>query len=167
MIRNVKARFDRNCSWAEHIARTDATHIEKWSWTKGIEVSKSARAQRWTKKVRLERTKESLRLNESGQLPNLVFSHEKPFQIEQFVNKQNDPVYLPKRSAENLHLRLPIRTQAPPIADGRPPLLFFDRGVKINAKYYGEKCFKDSIEALSRQTFWPQTMYIRTGLSTR
>ena len=53
----------------------------------------------------------------------------KPFQIEQFVNKQNHWVYLPKRSAENFHLLLGTRTQAPPMvmvwpavtADGRSP----------------------------------------------
>ena len=54
------------------------------------------------KKVRLERAKELLRLHESGQLANLVFSDEKPLQIEQFMNKQNESVYLAKRSAENL-----------------------------------------------------------------
>ena len=102
------------------------------------------------KKVRLERAKELLRLHESGQLPNLVFSDEKPFQIEQFVNKQNDRVYLPKRSAEKLQLRLATRTQAPPMvmvwaavtADGRSPLVFTDRGAKINAEYYRENVLK-------------------------
>ena len=50
------------------------------------------------KKVRLVRAKELLRLAKSGELPNLVFSDEKPFVIQQFVNKQNGRVYLPKRS---------------------------------------------------------------------
>ena len=80
----------------------------------------------------------------SGQLPNLVFSDEKSFKIDQFVNKQNDWIYLPKRLAENLHLRLAARTQVPPLvmvrdavtANGRSPLVFSDRGVKINAEYY-------------------------------
>ena len=66
-------------------------------------------------KVRPERVKELLRLHESGQLPNLVFSNEKPFQIEQFVNNEIDRVYLPKRSAENLHLQLATRIRAPPM----------------------------------------------------
>ena len=94
------------------------------------------------KKVRLVRAKELLRLAESGELPNLVFSDEKPFGIQQFVNKQNDSVYLPKRLAENLHLRLATRNQAPAMvmvwagitADGRSLPVFIDRGVKINAK---------------------------------
>ena len=89
-----------------------------------------------------------LGLADSGELPNLIFSDEKPFVIQQFVNKQNDRVYLPKRPAENLHLRLATRTQAPAImmvwavitADDRSPLVFIDRGVKINAEYYRKIC---------------------------
>ena len=45
-----------------------------------------------------------------------------------------------------MHLRLATRTQAPAMvmvsaaitADGRSPLVFIDRGVKINAEYYRE-----------------------------
>ena len=100
--------------------------------------------------VRPERAREILRLLESGQLPNLVFSGEKPFQIEQFVNKRNDRVNLPKRSAENLHLQLATRTQVPAMvtmwaavtADGRFPFVFIDRGVKIIAEYYRENVLK-------------------------
>ena len=88
-------------------------------------------------KVRLERAKELLRLHESGQLPILVFSDENTFQIEQFVNKQNDWVLLPKRSAENLYLQLATRIQASLMvmvwaavtADGCSPFVFIDRGV--------------------------------------
>ena len=49
---------------------------------------------------------EAFRLPQSGQLRNLVFFDVKPFQIERFVNKQNDLVYSPKRSVENLHQNL-------------------------------------------------------------
>ena len=63
------------------------------------------------KEVRLVRVKELLRFAQSGELPNLVSSDEKPYVIQQFVNKQNDRVDK-KRSAENMHLRLATRTQA-------------------------------------------------------
>ena len=102
------------------------------------------------KKVRVERAKKLLRRAESGELPNLVFSDEAPFTIEQFVNKQNDRVYLPERSFENLHLRTATRKQAPPMvmvwaaitADGRSPLVFLDRGVKINWAVYRRTVLK-------------------------
>lgn len=158
MIRKVKATIDRNprrsgrkMARELNISRERMQHILKNEL--GLKPLKFQKVQELTdaqKKVRLERAKELLRLHGSGQLPNLVFSDEKPFQIEQFVNKQNDRVYLPKRSAENLHLRLATRTQAPPTvmvwaavtADGRSPLVFIDRGVKINAEYYRENVLK-------------------------
>ena len=113
------------------------------------------------KKVRLERAKELLRLHESSQLPNLVFSDEKPFQIEQFVNKQNYRVYLPKRSAENLHLRLATRTQAPPMvmmwaavtAYSSSLLVFIGRRVKINAEYYWQNVLKTVLKPWADKYF--------------
>ena len=113
------------------------------------------------KKVKLERAKELLRLHEIGQLPNLVFSDEKPFQIKLLVNKQNYRVYLPKRTAENLHLRLATRTQAPAMvmvwaavtADGRPQLVFMDRGVKINAEYYRKNILKTVLKPWADKHF--------------
>ena len=74
--------------------------------------------------------------------------------IRQFVNKQNDRVYLPKRSAENLHLRLATRTQAPAMvlvwaarkADGRSPFVFIDRGVNINAEYYHKNMLESALK---------------------
>ena len=95
---------------------------------------------------RLKKAKEFLRLTENGELPNLVFSDEKTLVVQQFVNKQNYRVYLPKRSAENVHLRLATRTQAPammmvwaPITvDSRSPLAVIDRGSRIIAVYFRE-----------------------------
>ena len=83
-----------------------------------------------------------LRLAERGEQSNLVFSDEKTFVVQLFVNKQNIRVYLPKRSAENVHLRLATRTHAPAMmmmwaaitADGRSTLVFIDRGIRINAE---------------------------------
>ena len=108
----------------------------------GVKPLKIQRVQDLTeaqKKVRLIRAKDLLRLAESAELPNVVFSDEKPFVIQQLVN--NDRFYLPNGLAENLHRLLASRTQAPAmvmvwaaiIADGRSPLVFIDRGVKINA----------------------------------
>ena len=135
IIWKVKARLDRN----PNISTEDMQHILKNELgRKPLKFQKVQEPIERLKKVILERSKELLRLHESGLLPNLVFSDVKPFQIEQFENKQNDWVYLPKRSAENLHLGLATRTQAPPLvmvwvavnADGRSSLVFTDRGSK-------------------------------------
>ncbi|XP_026476402.1 uncharacterized protein LOC113382056 [Ctenocephalides felis] len=94
--------------------------------------------------VRLQRAKELLRRAESGKFPNIVFSDEKIFSIAQFVNSQNDRVYLTERSDKNMSHRLATRRQHPPqimvwaavTADGRSPIVFIVSGVKENAQYY-------------------------------
>ena len=98
---------------------------------------------------------------ENVELPNLVFCDEKPFVIQQFVNKQNDRVYLPKWSAVNLQLRLATGTQAPAMAimwaaitaDGRSPLVFIDRGVKIKAEYYRKNMLEGALTLWARKYF--------------
>lgn len=109
----------------------------------------------------MERAKELLRRAESGELPNLVFSDESPFTIEQYVNKQNDRVYLPKRSVENLHLRMATRKQAAPMVmvwaaittDGRTPLVFLDRGIRINATVYRETVLEAVLKPWANKHF--------------
>lgn len=54
------------------------------------------------KKTRLERARVLKALAASGDLPNIVFSDEKLFTIQQFVNKQNDRVWLAGKSTDNL-----------------------------------------------------------------
>lgn len=113
------------------------------------------------KQVRLKRAKELLRLAESGQFPNIVFSDEKIFQIEQFVNSQNDRVYLTDRSYENLSHRLATRRQHPPqimvwasvTADGRSPIVFIEPGVKVNAKYYQESILEVGLKPWANKHF--------------
>ncbi|XP_026470862.1 uncharacterized protein LOC113375129 [Ctenocephalides felis] len=88
--------------------------------------------------VRLQRAKEMLRRAESGKFSNIVFSDEKIFTTKQYVNSQNDRVYLTERSDKNLSHRLATRRQHPPqimvwpavTADGRPPNVFIEPGVK-------------------------------------
>ncbi|XP_033222833.1 uncharacterized protein LOC117176689 [Belonocnema kinseyi] len=104
--------------------------------------------------VRLERAKELLRLAESGQFPNIVFSDKKIFPIEQFVNSQNDRVYLTDCPYENLSHRLATRKQHPQQimvwaavkADGRSPIVFIEPGVMVNAKYYRESILEVALK---------------------
>lgn len=117
------------------------------------------------KKVRLERARELKRLHVRGAIPNIVFSDEKNFTIEQFVNKQNDRVWLTERSYENLNSRLATRRQAPAqvmvwaavTANFRGPLVFLDKGVKVNAAVYREKVLEGSLKPWARKTFGSDT----------
>ena len=95
-------------------------------------------------------------MHESGELPNLFFYDEKPFPIDQFVNKQNDRVYLPKRSAAIGHLNLSaadVMLWAAVTADGRSPLAFIDRGVKINYEYCRENVLKTVLKPWADKHF--------------
>ena len=113
------------------------------------------------KKVRLERAKELLRLHERGEFPNIVFSDEKNFPIEQFINSQNDRVYLTERTYENLSLRTATRSNFPSqvmvwaavTADGRGPIVFIEPGVKVNATYYRENVLEAALKPWARKHF--------------
>ncbi|CAG4939817.1 unnamed protein product [Parnassius apollo] len=96
---------------------------------------------------RLERSKELIR---SGELPNLVFSDEKTFCVEQFLNKQNDRVCLNGRISDHAdELQVTRRQGADQIMvwaavseKGRSPFVFLPMGrnqVKINQQIYRDK----------------------------
>ncbi|XP_072395165.1 uncharacterized protein [Diabrotica undecimpunctata] len=115
MVRKVKARLERNPRRSGNqmakelkISQRSMQRILK----KGIKVKpyKFQKAHNLTpkqKKVRLERTKELLRLRERGEFPNIVFSDEKNFLIAQFIDSQNDRVYLTERTYESLSYERP------------------------------------------------------------
>lgn len=113
------------------------------------------------KKVRLDRSKLLLRRAARGDFPNIVFSDEKNFPLEQYLNKQNDRVWLAERSSENLDHRTVGRNQHPPqvmvwaavTADGRSPITFIEPGVKVNATYYREKVLEAALKPWARKQF--------------
>lgn len=113
------------------------------------------------KKVRLDRSKLLLRRAARGDFPNIVFSDEKNFPMEQYLNKQNDRVWLAERSSENLDHRTVGRNQHPPqvmvwaavTANGRSPIVFIEPGVKVNATYYREKVLEAALKPWARKQF--------------
>lgn len=169
MVRKVKKRIERNprrsgrqMARELHISVERMQHILKNELkVKPYKFQKMQDLTDAQKKVRLDRAKELLRLADSGQLPNIVFSDEKNFLIEQFVNKQNDRVYLTKRSYENLDIRMATRSQAPPFvmvwaavtADGRSPLMFLDRGIKMNANVYRTSILEGALRPWATRHF--------------
>ena len=76
-----------------------------------------------------------------GTLPNLVFTDEKKFDIQQAVNQKNDRVWASSSTTEG---RIVTRRQNPPsamvwaavTATGRSPLLFIPTGMKLNSERY-------------------------------
>lgn len=117
------------------------------------------------KKVRLERCKALKTRYARMEIPNLVFSDEKIFTVQQVVNRQNHRVYLRDRSGDHAaHLQVG-RSQAPAsvmvwaavTADGRAPLVFLPEGVKVNASVYRERVLEASLKPWTRKHFRGET----------
>ncbi|KAF2906006.1 hypothetical protein ILUMI_00170, partial [Ignelater luminosus] len=146
MVRKVKKRLERNPrrsgnQMAKELNISQSSIRRILQNELQVKAYKKQKAHDLTpnqKKVRFERAKELLRLAASGEFPNIVFSDEKNFPIEQFVNTQNDRVYLTERTYENLKHRLVTRSNYPSqimvwaavTATGRSPLVFIEPGVK-------------------------------------
>jgi len=167
MIRKVKARIKRNPRQSAtkitkemHISDRSVRKIMKnHLHVKPYKIQKVHALNPTQMKVRLERAKELKRLHTSDEIPNIVFSDEKIFTIEQFVNKQNDWVWLTERSNENA--RLATRSHHPAqvmvwaavTADGRFPLVFLEPAVKINATNYREMVLEAALKSWARKHF--------------
>lgn len=116
------------------------------------------------RRKRLERARELIRLYDCDQLPNLVFSDEKTFCIEQYFNKQNDRVWLKGRSADHSdRLRVTRRQGADQIMvwaaiseKGCTPLVFLPMGrneVKINQQIYRDKVLRPGLIPWAKEKF--------------
>jgi inhibitor of nuclear factor kappa-B kinase subunit alpha len=118
------------------------------------------------KATRLTRAKALKVRHASGELDNLVFSDEKVFTIQQYVNKQNDRVWATSKSSINADNFRATHTQgaasvmvwAAITATGRTPLVFVPVGVKINAQEYRQRilegCLKPWADAHFRGRPW-------------
>ena len=94
----------------------------------------------------------------AGTLPNLVFSDEKKFDVQQHVNVQNDRIWLRKSEVKD---RVVTRRQgaksimvwAAVTADGKSPLLFVDEGVKLNQENYRTSILESALLPWARKHF--------------
>lgn len=110
MVRKVKKRIQRNPKQsAEKLARdlnVSASSVRRMLkidlQLKPYKIQKVQDLTPAQKKLRLDRARALKALAASGDLPNIVFSDEKIFTIQQVVNKQNDRVWLKGKSTNNL-----------------------------------------------------------------
>lgn len=113
------------------------------------------------KQERVKRAKALLKRAAEGRLENIVFTDEKLFTVAQFVNKQNDRVWLPERSRTHADVLTATRRQKPASVmvwagitrDGRTPLVFVPEGVKINQNTYRELVLQNVVESWARRHF--------------
>jgi transposase len=169
MIRKVKARISRNPRRSGrklardlHVSHKSIQQILKIDLQlKPYKIQKVQDLTPAQKAVRLERCKALKRLHEANDLKNLVFSDEKIFTVQQYVNKQNDRVWLEGKSNDNFDKRVALRKQAPAsvmvwaavTANGRSPLVFIDQGVKVNQEVYRQKVLIDGLIPWARKQF--------------
>ena len=86
-------------------------------------------------------------------LPNLIFSNEKLFTVEAAFNHRNDRVLSKSLQDIPSGLKKVRRTQNPALvmvwaaasSDGKSPLIFIPKGIKINKKVYIDKILKDGL----------------------
>ncbi|KAF2344382.1 hypothetical protein FHG87_024862 [Trinorchestia longiramus] len=92
-------------------------------------------------RIRAERSRHVRNEIAQGSLPNLVFTDEKKFDVQQVVNHQNDRVW---SSSSSVDSRIVTRRQnaqsvmvwAAVPTTGRSPLVFVHCGVKLNSERY-------------------------------
>ena len=96
------------------------------------------------KEKRLVRSKELLERHANGEFENLVFSDEKLFSVEETFNRQNNRIYalsvedIPEemRNVERFQHADKVMIWAAVSKKGKFPLVFVEKGIKINAEYY-------------------------------
>ena len=91
--------------------------------------------------MRLHRCRHILNLLKDGTVPNLVFTDEKKFDVQQCLNHQNDRVRSRDGSVEGRRVSrclnpLSVIVWAAITATGRSPLVFVPSGVKLNSQHY-------------------------------
>ena len=107
--------------------------------------------------MRAEKCRKLLQDIEEGTLPNLVFTDEKKFDIQQAVNQKNDRVWASSSTTEG---RIVTRHQNPQsvvwaaiTTTGRSLLLFVPMGVKLNSEQYASEILEGCLLPWAEQHF--------------
>lgn len=103
--------------------------------------------------ARMTKCRALLRRFANGRHREILFTDEKLFAIEQKLNHQNDRQLLPTGSGTDPARKRVTRSQFPAsvmawggvCATGKTPLIFIERGVKINAQIYQDVVLRDTV----------------------
>lgn len=110
---------------------------------------------------RLKKARIMRRLAAAGRHRLVLFTDEKNFNIEQAHNHQNDRQILPKGSLKNSNAKLITRSHFPAsvmvwagvCGTGETPLVFVEKGVKVNAKVYQDTILKAVVDPWAKEHF--------------
>lgn len=113
------------------------------------------------KEKRLVRCKRLLRRSEKNRVNSIVFSDEKIFTVEEKLNKQNDRIYaasvedIPEEMRTVPHFQSPssFMVWAAVSAQGKFPLVFVKRGVKVNGNYYQREILQKIVKPAGKRIF--------------
>lgn len=113
------------------------------------------------KRIRLERCRGLKLRAEPNSWQNILFTDEKIFTVEQYHNHQNDRVWAssaPGPSAIIEHRQAPqsVMVWAGICSSGKTPLIFVDRGVKMNQEIYRRDILEKVVLPWSQQHFGGQ-----------
>lgn len=113
------------------------------------------------KQNRLQKCRKMQRLAAAGRHRSILFTDEKIFTVEQAHNHQNDRQLLPKDSPNAGQVEFVSRSHFPAsvmvwggiTATGKTPLVFVEKGVKVNAKVYQDSILKAVVDPWARTHF--------------
>lgn len=100
---------------------------------------------------RLDRSKKLLKRHAGRNLDKIIFSDEKLFVMQQAHNSKNDVVYslsieaIPDefRNVHRFQNKSSVMVWAALSKKGKIPIVFIDKGIKINGKYYREQVLEE------------------------
>ena len=172
MVRRVRARLYRNPKRsAKKMAiqvgispRSMRRILKNKLKTKPFKIQKVQDLNDNQKATRMERARQLKSRYGKGELPNIVFTDEKIFTVEQYVNKQNDRIWATGKNEDNAdwfrakrkHSAASVMVWAGICETGRTPLVIVPQGVKINTEAYISLILENSLIPWSQQHFLDQ-----------
>jgi len=133
----------------------DILHLRPYKFTTAQQLTEKMKA------TRLERARKMKALVADGRLHSVVFTDEKIFTMEGHHNRQNDRLLLQQGASSGLdasiiywsHFLASIMVWGGICATGKTPLVFVDKGAKVNASYYQEKILHGALLPWAHQHF--------------
>lgn len=156
LIKTVRERFRRNPrqsgrKMARKLNVSNTTFRRLVKEDLGLKAYKRRRIHGLTEKNKMERVKRCKRLVQRHANSEILFTDEKLFVLQETYNPQNDRFYSATfqecptsiKSVQRFQNHTSVMVWGAVSKKGRLPLLFIDKGVKINKEYYLESVLKD------------------------
>jgi transposase len=110
------------------------------------------------KKNRLRKARKLKRIVAAGRYRSVLFTDEKVFTVERHHNHHNDRQLLRRGSSKlptimRSHYPASVMVWAGITSDGKTPLVFVDKGVKINARFYQEEILRGALHPWAQEHF--------------